>query len=256
MCRLRRTQSSFRCTIPATALRRRTLFPREAHRSRPRRHPRRCLDLGGNRRTCAPRRAADGCRRLRRLAAHQAERRHDDRMGVLAARGSRRAAARVQFGLMLSKDVRVDAFHVNDIAGGAMPIKERTIVDIREEMARLALDERYTVTEVAERYGYSRPSVRLWRDRYREGGRAGLVDLSHAPHSCPHRTTSEIEELILAEREKFSWGSKKILRRLRDAHPEIELPGRSAVDALLRRRGLVATRRRSEEHTSELQSRQ
>ena len=125
-----------------------------------------------------------------------------------------------------------------------MPIKERTIVDIREEMARLAVDERYTVTEVAERYGYSRPSVRLWRDRYREGGRAGLVDLSHAPHSCPHRTTSEIEELILAEREKFSWGSKKILRRLRDAHPEIELPGRSAVDALLRRRGLVATRRR------------
>src|SRR5437588_12723329 len=29
MCRLRRTQSSFRCTIPATALRRRTLFPRK-----------------------------------------------------------------------------------------------------------------------------------------------------------------------------------------------------------------------------------
>src|SRR3954470_5525121 len=125
-----------------------------------------------------------------------------------------------------------------------MPIKERTIVDIREEMARLALDERFTVTEIAERYGYSRPSVRLWRDRYREGGRASLVDLSHAPHSCPHRTTSEVEDLILAERETFRWGSKKILRRLRDAHPEIELPGRSAVDALLKRRGLVTTRRR------------
>jgi len=125
-----------------------------------------------------------------------------------------------------------------------MPIKERTIVDIREEMARLALDERYTVTEVAERYGYSRPSVRLWRDRYREGGRAGLVDLSHAPHSCPHRTTEQVEALIFAERQKFGWGSKKILRRLRDAHPELELPGRSAVDALLKRRGFVATRRR------------
>lgn len=125
-----------------------------------------------------------------------------------------------------------------------MPIKERTIVDVREEMARLALDRRFTVTEIAERYGYSRPSVRLWRDRYREGGRAGLADLSHAPHSCPHRTTGEVEDLILAERDQFGWGSKKILRRLRDAHPEIELPGRSAVDALLKRRGLVATRRR------------
>ena len=67
-------------------------------------------------------------------------------------------AGGVQFGLMLSKDVRVDAFHVNDIAGGAMPIKERTIVDIREEMARLAVDERYTVTE--RRRGYSASTMR------------------------------------------------------------------------------------------------
>jgi transposase InsO family protein len=140
------------------------------------------------------------------------------------------------FGLMLSMLLASQ--------GGAMPIRERTIVDIREEMARLALDERFTVTEIAERYGYSRPSVRLWRDRYRQGGRAGLVDLSHAPHSCPHRTTTEVADLILAEREKYGWGSKKILRRLRDADPEIVLPGRSAVDALLRRRGLVTTRRR------------
>jgi transposase InsO family protein len=126
-----------------------------------------------------------------------------------------------------------------------MPIRERTIVDIREEMARMASDERFTVTEVALRYGVSRPTVRLWRERYREGGRAGLIDLSHAPRSCPHRTCDAVEQLILAERARFPlWGSKKILRRLRDAHPELELPGRSAVDALLSRRGLVAERRR------------
>lgn len=120
-----------------------------------------------------------------------------------------------------------------------MPILERTLVDIREEMALLALDEGYTVTEVAVRFNVSRPTVRLWRDRYREGGRAGLVDHSHAPQNCPHRTSEQIEKLIVAEREQYGWGSKKILRRLQDAHPELELPGRSAVDALLRRRGLV-----------------
>jgi putative transposase len=120
-----------------------------------------------------------------------------------------------------------------------MPILERTIVDIREEIALLALDERYTVTEVALRYRVSRPTVRLWRDRYREEGRAGLVDQSHAPRSCPHRTSERIEKLIVDERERYGWGSKKILRRLQDAHPELELPGRSAVDALLHKRGLV-----------------
>ena len=111
------------------------------------------------------------------------------------------------------------------------------MVDIREEMALLALDERYTVSEVAQRYGVSRPTVRLWRDRYREAGRAGLADHSHAPRSCPHRTSEQIEQLIVDERERYGWGSKKIL--LQDAYPELELPGRSAVDALLRKRGLV-----------------
>jgi putative transposase len=125
-----------------------------------------------------------------------------------------------------------------------MPILERTVVDQREEMARAAADERYTVSEVALRYGVSRPTVRLWRDRYREGGRAGLVDLSHAAHECPHRMSENIEQLILAEQSKYTWGAKKILRRLRDAHPDLALPGRSAVEALLRRRGLIKPNRR------------
>jgi putative transposase len=117
-------------------------------------------------------------------------------------------------------------------------------VDLREEMALLALDDRYTVMEVAHRFGVSRPTVRLWRDRYREGGRAALVDLPHTPLGCPHRTSTEVESLVVAEREKYGWGSRKILRRLQDAHPELELPGRSAVDAILRRRGLVRKRPR------------
>lgn len=125
-----------------------------------------------------------------------------------------------------------------------MGILERTIVDIREEIALMALDRRFTVTEVALRYGVSRPTVRLWRDRYRQQGRAGLEDRSHAPRTCPHRMSDELEELIVAERERYRWGSKKILRRLEDAHPLLALPGRSAVDAVLRRRGLVERPRR------------
>ncbi len=124
-----------------------------------------------------------------------------------------------------------------------MPIRERTAVDIREEMALMAMDERFTVSEVALRYGVTRPTVRLWRERYREGGRAALVDRSHAVRGCPHRMSETVEQLILAERARFGWGSKKILRRLRDADPELELPGRSAVDTLLSRDGLVKQRR-------------
>jgi putative transposase len=124
-----------------------------------------------------------------------------------------------------------------------MPIKERTIVDIREEMALRALDDRYTVTEVGEMFGCSRPTVRLWRDRYRQFGRAGLEDRPHAPVRCPHRTDTAIEGWIVADRERWGFGSKKILERLKEAFPGVVLPRRSTIDAILSRNGLVETKR-------------
>jgi transposase InsO family protein len=120
-----------------------------------------------------------------------------------------------------------------------VPLVERKIVDIREEMVLRALDARYTLFEVAAEFGVSIPTVRLWRDRYRAYGRSGLSDRSHAPHSSPLRTDPAVEALIVEDRRRFKWGSKKILRRLRDEHPEIELPARSTVDGILARNGLV-----------------
>lgn len=125
-----------------------------------------------------------------------------------------------------------------------MPFEERTVVDQREEVALKALDARYSVSEVARMFGITRPTVRLWRDRYRESGRSGLTDRSHRPHSSPLKTDEEIEQLIVAEREKTKFGSKKILRRLQDEHPELELPARSTIDGILSRHGLVQQRRR------------
>lgn len=124
-----------------------------------------------------------------------------------------------------------------------MPLKEKTIVDQREEIARLTL-KGYSVTEVARMLGVSRPTVRLWRDRFTTEGRNGLEDRSHAPHSCPHRTSEEIERLVIEERNRWGWGSKKILRRLSDAYPEWELPGRTTLDTMFARHGLSVRRRR------------
>jgi len=124
-----------------------------------------------------------------------------------------------------------------------MPIEEKTIVDMREEIALAALEKGATVTEVAEQFHTSRPTVRFWRDRYREEGRAGLDDHSHATLSCPHRTVVELEELIVEERQRWGWGSKKLLQRLGERYPEVEFPSRSTVDAILSRRGLTAVQK-------------
>ncbi len=89
-----------------------------------------------------------------------------------------------------------------------MQFEEKTIVDIREQMVVADLSEWATVSEVAELFGVSPPTVHLWRDRYRREGRSGLSDRSHATQSCPDRTDEAIEELIVKERQRWGWGTE------------------------------------------------
>ena len=125
-----------------------------------------------------------------------------------------------------------------------MPLEERTIVDIREEMALAAMAAGASVTDVAAQFGVSRPTVRLWRDRYREEGRSGLEDRSHAPRSCPHRTDTAVEELIVKERKRWGWGSKKLLERLPGGVSGRRAPGtlNGGRDSVSRRPGRSAAR--------------
>jgi transposase InsO family protein len=124
-----------------------------------------------------------------------------------------------------------------------MPLKERTIVDLREEIARLTM-RGYSVTEAGQILGVTRPTVRLWRDRFTAEGRAGLEDRSHAPLSCPHRTSEEIERLIVEEQGRWKWGSKKIRQRLVDGHPDLLFPSRATFEAIFARHGLIVRRHR------------
>lgn len=120
-----------------------------------------------------------------------------------------------------------------------MPFEERTVVDVREEMVLRAIQRRQKLKAIAEEFNVSLPTLRLWRDRYRQFGRNGLADRSHAPHSSPLKTSSGIEALIVADRLRYRFGSKKILQRLEDEYPELVLPARSTIDGILARHGLV-----------------
>ncbi len=52
------------------------------------------------------------------------------------------------------------------------------------------------VAHVAAEMGVSRTTAWRWWRRYRQIGRAGLVDRSSRPHSCPHRTPACVEARI------------------------------------------------------------
>lgn len=117
-----------------------------------------------------------------------------------------------------------------------MTLQNRTIVEQRREAVEL-VKQKVSVTEVARLFGVSRQAVYDWIAWSVPEGR-GLEDRSRRPHHSPTRTPEAIEQRLIAERKKWGFGSKKILRRLQDEDPATAWPPRSTVDSIFRRAGL------------------
>ena len=116
-------------------------------------------------------------------------------------------------------------------------------VDQREEMVLMWLSGKYTGEEVADRFETSRPTLYEWTARYRQSGRAGLEDRESIAKSCPHKTEAGIEERILACRQRYGWGPKKLRAKLMATHPNEVWPQPSTIGDILTRNGQIAARR-------------
>jgi len=122
-------------------------------------------------------------------------------------------------------------------------------MDQRMRFVTDALSDRFTMTELCERYGVSRRIGYKWLARFNEDGRRGLSDRSRRPHTCPTQIRPVLAELLCEFRRLHpDWGARKLLQVLRRRHPEIEdWPAASTAADLLARRGLVRRRRRRRE---------
>ena len=101
----------------------------------------------------------------------------------------------------------------------------------RLRLARCVVEDGWTPARAAERFGVSLTTARRWAQRYRELGKAGMVDRSSRPHSCPHRTPRRRERRVLGLRVSRRWGPARIAYHL-GMHP-------STVHKILSRYGCV-----------------
>jgi transposase InsO family protein len=125
-----------------------------------------------------------------------------------------------------------------------MPWKETCAVKERAQFVRDLASGQWTMTELCEHHGVSRPTGYKWARRYQELGEDGLNEHSRAPKSCPHRTATEIEEQVVLLKKAHGWGARKLHRLLRKQLEASEVPCRSTVFDILKRHGLVKHRRR------------
>ena len=102
----------------------------------------------------------------------------------------------------------------------------------------------WTMTELCARYGVSRPTGYLWWQRYQAEGEAGLTAHGSAPRSCPHQTPAAIETQVVAARQRYGWGAKKLRYWLQAQAPTVVWPARSTMNDILDRHGLLQKQRR------------
>ncbi len=98
------------------------------------------------------------------------------------------------------------------------------------------------VAQLARQYAISRKTAYKWIARYAAEGPAGLVDASRAPKHHPQQVPEAMVEQILALRDEFGWGARK-LRVMLEAKPsERPWPAISTIEQILKDHGRVIGR--------------
>jgi transposase InsO family protein len=126
-----------------------------------------------------------------------------------------------------------------------MPWKDTSPVNERMKFIAAWLEDSENFSELCERFGISRKQGYKWRQRYEVGGIEALKDRSRAPLNHPHAVAESIVSLVVEARRRHPhWGPRKLLVILERRYPTIEFPVASTVGELLKKRGLIAKRRR------------
>lgn len=106
---------------------------------------------------------------------------------------------------------------------------------------------RVNVAELCRIFGISRQTGYVWIRRYRDAGHdvKALQERSRRPRGNPRAVSEEIEDLVVAARKAHPrWGPVLLRQWLVTRHPRKQFPSTSCMASILRRRGLVKTRRR------------
>jgi putative transposase len=123
-----------------------------------------------------------------------------------------------------------------------MPWKENRTVDLRVQLMH-DYNEGHTISAPAEIYDVSRKTIYKWLARHEEGGVAGLADRSRVPQHFPGKLTEEVISQIIAARQRWNWGPRKLRVKLAEAHPDLVWPAESTIGEVLKRAGLTHRRK-------------
>ena len=100
-----------------------------------------------------------------------------------------------------------------------MPWQESSVVEERLRFVVLAHRRERPMAELCAEFGISRQTGYTWLERYARGGVKQVVERSRRPLHSPRRTSSEVEEAVVALRKRWpDWGAPKLAVKLWEQH--------------------------------------
>ncbi len=126
-----------------------------------------------------------------------------------------------------------------------MPWKETCPMDQKMQMIADYISGDYTISELAREYEVSRRTIYKWVRRYQVAGPLGLEERSRVPWGHPNATPIELaREIVAAKLRHERWGPRKLVVWLEERCPGERWPAASTAGEILKRAGLVRSRRR------------
>src|SRR5205809_6345688 len=116
-----------------------------------------------------------------------------------------------------------------------MPCTAPSVSELRNALVHAVRTAHRPVAEVCRDFGVSRKTADKWLRRHDADPGRPPADRSRRPHTSPGRTPAELEAAVLAARDRYGWGPRKIVAYLGN-HGRPAPPARTAA-AILRRHG-------------------
>ncbi len=126
--------------------------------------------------------------------------------------------------------------------------KNKEQIGIRQKMVRYA--QKHGIKPAARHFGCSKNTIKEWLQRFNQHGAGGLENKSRAPHSCPHKTSQEMEDLIIAKRKLAPCHGP---RSLKHYNPSIK-PSQGAIYRILKERDLMRKHRKKHQRKNDLRA--
>ena len=127
-----------------------------------------------------------------------------------------------------------------------MAWKVDSMENVKQKFILLFQTGQFTMVELCQQFGISRPTGYTIIKRYEREGWDALDEKSRRHRSHPNQTSSEVEAALLSERENHKrWGARKLLVLVAREKPELVLPCESTVNNILKRNGKVTPRKKN-----------